>query len=370
MVAPAALPAHNGIPVPQGRAAWPKAGGSTTFGSRASSFRSSRRRRLPLMTATGRASAGPTATGVSEAILPRPLHPEGLRLEDRAPRHRPLVAGRLGRPRLRHHDGRGSRPAVARVRERGRRDHPLAARRRVQAVQEARGEQRSRRRRRPSTTSTFTCSGPRRSSSRSSRWGTTARKPGGPNLGPYKTQHGGGGSPIVHDGLVIVNVDHDKPGSFVAALDRDTGDVRWRTPRASKNFSTSTPCVYRDAGRPRAAHLHHAGERLHRARPRDRPAALGTARHVRGPRRQLARGRGGSPDRRLRRRRPRQGRRRGEAAGRRRRQARASQYTLTDEVPYVPTPLAYRGRLFTWSDGGVGHLPRRRHRRAASGSAA
>jgi outer membrane protein assembly factor BamB len=29
------------------------------------------------------------------------------------------------------------------------------------------------------------------------------------------------------------------------------------------------------------------------------------------------------------------------------------EYTLTDEVPYVPTPLAYRGRLFTWSDGGV-----------------
>ena len=68
-------------------------------------------------------------------------------------------------------------------------------------------------------------------------------------LGAYKTQHGGGGSPVVHGGLVIVNLDQDEPGaSFVVALDCATGDVRWKAPRASSRFSTSTPCVYTTDG--------------------------------------------------------------------------------------------------------------------------
>lgn len=68
------------------------------------------------------------------------------------------------------------------------------------------------------------------------------------DLGPYKSQHGFGASPIVFDGLVITLNQPDGDGELVA-LDCQTGKVRWKTPRQGKNATYSTPCVYQPPGR-------------------------------------------------------------------------------------------------------------------------
>ncbi len=57
---------------------------------------------------------------------------------------------------------------------------------------------------------------------------------------PYVTQHGNGGSPVLHDGTLFLNVDgYDT--AFVVALDAETGQEHWRTPRRqpiSQAYST------------------------------------------------------------------------------------------------------------------------------------
>jgi outer membrane protein assembly factor BamB len=61
----------------------------------------------------------------------------------------------------------------------------------------------------------------------------------------YEPRHGNGGSPVAIDDLLVFSCDaYVDP--FVVALDRTTGEVRWRTPRnttAVKTFSFSTPLV-------------------------------------------------------------------------------------------------------------------------------
>ncbi|QEL18688.1 PQQ-binding-like beta-propeller repeat protein [Limnoglobus roseus] len=59
----------------------------------------------------------------------------------------------------------------------------------------------------------------------------------------YNAVHGTGGSPILVDDLVVFSADGGDQ-QFVAALDKATGDERWKTDRkstASKRFSFSTP---------------------------------------------------------------------------------------------------------------------------------
>jgi outer membrane protein assembly factor BamB len=64
------------------------------------------------------------------------------------------------------------------------------------------------------------------------------------DLGPWVSQHGHGASPIVFEDLVIVPNDQDGK-SFVVALDRKTGQVRWQTDRKSSRAAYATPCIYR-----------------------------------------------------------------------------------------------------------------------------
>lgn len=65
------------------------------------------------------------------------------------------------------------------------------------------------------------------------------------DLGPHHTQHAGGGSPILHNGMVVLANEQDGE-SFLVALDAGTGEVRWKTPRRTGNSAAaySTPCVY------------------------------------------------------------------------------------------------------------------------------
>lgn len=64
------------------------------------------------------------------------------------------------------------------------------------------------------------------------------------DLGPFVSQHGPGASPIVFEDLVILNFDHDQPGSFIAAYDVKTGAERWKLARKGGNSSATTPCIY------------------------------------------------------------------------------------------------------------------------------
>jgi outer membrane protein assembly factor BamB len=69
--------------------------------------------------------------------------------------------------------------------------------------------------------------------------------------GAFQSQHGYGSSPVLFKSLVIINGDSLKD-CFVAALDRKTGEVVWRTARKTtgKNGSYATPIVAQLAGRP------------------------------------------------------------------------------------------------------------------------
>lgn len=62
---------------------------------------------------------------------------------------------------------------------------------------------------------------------------------------PYQSQHGGGGSPVLHGGLLIVNADGSDHASVIA-LDALTGKVKWRRERRVPfDQAYSTPLVIR-----------------------------------------------------------------------------------------------------------------------------
>lgn len=68
-------------------------------------------------------------------------------------------------------------------------------------------------------------------------------------LGSFQSAHGGGASPIVFEDMVILPVDQEGPESFIIAVDRATGQTRWKTPRKSTSAAASTPCIYQSAGK-------------------------------------------------------------------------------------------------------------------------
>lgn len=68
-------------------------------------------------------------------------------------------------------------------------------------------------------------------------------------LGAFVSQHGGGQSPIVAGDLVLLGDDQEGRQSFLFGIDRNTGAIRWKTPRKTSNkFSASTPCLYAPPG--------------------------------------------------------------------------------------------------------------------------
>ncbi|MCC7196488.1 MAG: PQQ-binding-like beta-propeller repeat protein, partial [Gemmatimonadaceae bacterium] len=176
------------------------------------------------------------------------------------------------------------------------------------------------------------------------------------DLGPFRSQHMNGGSPIVWGELVIFAVDQDTPGgSFVIAVERKTGQMRWKTPRRSDNASSSTPCLFEPAGAPAQVILSNRTEGLVALdaatgkRLWDVPGAM-PLRCVASP---LAAGElvmancgEGVANRVLTAvRPPAQPGDKPEVA-----------YTLKGlAAPYVPTPIAVRNRLFILTDAGVMH---------------
>jgi len=88
------------------------------------------------------------------------------------------------------------------------------------------------------------------------------------NLGPFKGLHGSASSPILADGLVLLANDqmdperfsfylprdtNKDPGkSFLIALDRKTGETRWKIDRKSELAGYATPCIRRAGDRAEA----------------------------------------------------------------------------------------------------------------------
>ncbi|MEM7232514.1 MAG: PQQ-binding-like beta-propeller repeat protein, partial [Planctomycetota bacterium] len=65
------------------------------------------------------------------------------------------------------------------------------------------------------------------------------------SMGPFKNSFGAASSPIIADGRVLLQQDHDE-GSFVAAYDVHTGDEVWKTDRAEFPRGFATPIVWND----------------------------------------------------------------------------------------------------------------------------
>lgn len=70
------------------------------------------------------------------------------------------------------------------------------------------------------------------------------------DLGGFHGGHGFGVSPIVHGDLLIVPFEQSR-NSALLALDKLTGETRWRVPRNSQ-VAYSTPCLFSRPGRPDA----------------------------------------------------------------------------------------------------------------------
>ena len=63
-------------------------------------------------------------------------------------------------------------------------------------------------------------------------------------LGPFNMFYGFGASPILVDDKVILPVDQDSPSSYLVAVDKNTGRVRWQVERPVVISGYSTPTVY------------------------------------------------------------------------------------------------------------------------------
>lgn len=72
------------------------------------------------------------------------------------------------------------------------------------------------------------------------------------NLGPWVSQHGFGSSPMLYEDLVILNCSQEDSklegqpqpkNSFIVAVERETGKIRWRTERTIKSASYSVPTI-------------------------------------------------------------------------------------------------------------------------------
>ncbi len=63
-------------------------------------------------------------------------------------------------------------------------------------------------------------------------------------LGPFNMFYGFGASPILVDDKVILPVDQDNPNSFLIAVDKNNGRVRWRVERPEVISGYSTPIIY------------------------------------------------------------------------------------------------------------------------------
>jgi outer membrane protein assembly factor BamB len=68
-------------------------------------------------------------------------------------------------------------------------------------------------------------------------------------LGPFRNLYGIGASPVLVDDVVALVIDQDKD-SFIVAVGRSNGKIRWRKPRPEALSGASTPAVVKTGGGP------------------------------------------------------------------------------------------------------------------------
>ena len=68
-------------------------------------------------------------------------------------------------------------------------------------------------------------------------------------LGPFNNVNGHGSSPVVIDDLVVLVCDQDTD-SYLLAVDKATGETRWKTPRPETTRTYVTPALFEPAGGP------------------------------------------------------------------------------------------------------------------------
>ena len=171
-------------------------------------------------------------------------------------------------------------------------------------------------------------------------------------LGEQKARHGGGASPVVHDGvLVVAHDDENGAGSFLLGLDTASGEERWRRPRESVRAAYATPCLRTGPAGPELVFASTAhgltavdpttGELrweiadLFEERVVASPVAVGSIVFA-----VAGKGGGGIEAAAV------------EAPASEDDEARVLWRTARN-LPYVPTPLAVDGDLVLWSDGGI-----------------
>lgn len=64
-------------------------------------------------------------------------------------------------------------------------------------------------------------------------------------LGPFNSMHGMGTSPILVNDSLILQCDHDS-GSYLMAVEKDSGRIKWRRARPGIQSGYSTPAVWMD----------------------------------------------------------------------------------------------------------------------------
>lgn len=69
-------------------------------------------------------------------------------------------------------------------------------------------------------------------------------------LGPFNNLYGMAASPILEGGLLVLLCDQDTD-SYLLAVEKDSGRVRWKTPRPQAGHGHSTPSIWRPDGVPR-----------------------------------------------------------------------------------------------------------------------
>jgi outer membrane protein assembly factor BamB len=70
-------------------------------------------------------------------------------------------------------------------------------------------------------------------------------------LGPFNMFYGFGASPILVDDKLILPVDQDDPSSYLIAVDKNSGKVRWKIDRPGVISGYSTPIIYKPADGPK-----------------------------------------------------------------------------------------------------------------------
>jgi len=66
-------------------------------------------------------------------------------------------------------------------------------------------------------------------------------------LGPFNMFYGFGASPILVDDTLVLPIDQDNPNSFLIAVDKNNGRVRWKVDRPDVISGYSTPIIYQPA---------------------------------------------------------------------------------------------------------------------------